>query len=336
MLKCVSWVSLCLPLLWFSRVTLLLCLWSIDPAGAMAMTGLPWRSPGARLQLPRDLHTAYLYGRLGAATPYDVWQPLYGSLTAARWGALRLERLGILRTFPRTDLTRPFWYGLTERGHGWVVAQANCPPEELRLVAGLKRANLPAWAQRNRLWSSLIVSCKNHTGARLSLVRPEWELRRLWTAAIPVVPDMMVMLDVGAGREARDISWAVELDSGCERITTVWRTKAQNYCSLSGGRLYGMEKWHVLALVPSARRAAKIAHEVCQVGAGSLIHFAVGKDLEAGHALDPVLWRASDLLGENSAAPARSLAAPGESANSGQHPRAVAARTLAATNGGIP
>lgn len=300
------------------------------------MTGLPWQSTGARLQLPRDLNAAYLYGRLGAATPYDVWQPLYGSLTAARWGALRLERLGILRTFPRTDLTRPFWYGLTERGHGWVVAEVNCPPEELRLVSGLKRANLPAWAQRNRLWSSLIVSCKNHPDARLSLVRPEWELRRLWTAAIPVVPDMMVVLEVGADKKTRDVSWAVELDSGCERITTVWHTKAKNYRALSGGRLYGMKKWQVLAIVPSARRAAKIAREVCQVGAGSLIHFAVQKDLEADHALDPVLWRASDLVGENSAASARSLLAPGESADSGQRPRAAAARTLAATKRGIP
>ena len=307
----------------------------LDSAGALAMTKLPWSVSGVRLQ-PRDVSAGYLFGRLGAATPYDIWPALYGSLTAGRWGALRLERLGILRAFPRTDPTRPSWYGLSERGHRWLVQEIGCPEDELRLVSGLlRRANLAAWSQRNRLWASLIVASRSRQDMRLALVRPECELRRLWTPGIPVVPDMMVTLGLGRREHLRELSWAIELDSGCERISTVWRGKLDGYGSLARQPLYGGRNWRVLAVVPTQARAAKVAHEAAKVGVGSLIYFAVQQTLELGCALDPVVWTTSDLCSGGQTASV-SLLLTTSPVIPGQQSRAAADRPPARPSGVLP
>lgn len=330
-----SWFSDGVPQLPIARRTFSVPLRRLDCAGALAMTTLPWSVSGVRLQ-QRDISAGYLFGRLGAATPYDVWPALYGSLTAGRWGALRLERLGILRAFPRTDPTRPSWYGLTERGHRWLVQEIGCPADELRLVSGLlRRANLAAWSQRNRLWSSLIVSSRSRQDARLALVRPEWELRRLWTPGIPVVPDMMVTFGLGSRDQPRELSWAIELDSGCERISTVWRVKLEGYGSLARQPLYGGRNWRVLAVVPTQARAAKVAQEAAKVGVGNIIFFALQQTLELGCALAPVVWTTSDLCGGGQTGSVSLLLAT-IAANPGQQSRTAADRTSARPSGVLP
>lgn len=331
---CIQWFLDRLPVLPRTRVSFPVPLRGFDPAGAVAMTGLPWPVSGVRLQ-PRDTSAAYLFGRLGAATAYDIWPALYGSLTAARWGALRLSRLGLVHAFARTEPTRPSWYGLTDRGYRWLVDEIGCPADELRLVSGLRRANLAAWSQRNRLWASLIVACRSREDVRLALVRPEWELRRLWTPAVPVVPDMMLTLSMGGKEARRDLSWAVELDSGTERISTVWRAKLEGYGSLARQPLYGSRDWRVLAVVPSERRAATVAKAAAAVGgAGGLVLFSVQQALELGRALDIAVWTTADLCAGRP--PSASLAPAAGAADPGQHARSAADRAPAQSCGAIP
>ena len=166
--------------------------------------------------------------------------------------------------------------------------------------------------------------CRSREDVRLVLVRPEWELRRLWTSAVPVVPDMMVTLNLGGGESRRELSWAIELDSGTERISTVWRAKLEGYGSLVRQRLYGARDWRVLAVVPSERRAARVAQAAAAVGVGGIVFFSVRQALELGRALELVVWTTADACAGR--APSASLALGVGSSVPGQRSRSAADR----------
>src|SRR5208283_2395495 len=132
-------------------------LWRLDLAEAKPMMLLPWRVQGARLQMPRDLQIAYTVGRMGIVTIADTYALWYGSPHTARFGFGRLVRLGLLRSFPRTDPLAPAWYSLTPQGLEWAAEQAGCDERELRSVAGIRRMHLPS--MRNQLWTSVVLAC---------------------------------------------------------------------------------------------------------------------------------------------------------------------------------
>jgi len=265
---------------------------------------LPWPvSGGARLHLPRDLQVAYTVGRMGAVTVYDVWPLFWQNVITARYGFLRLTRLGLLRTFDRPDPSHPAWYALTAQGAEWVIGETGADEEELRVISGIRRTNLGALGGRNRFWTSLVLACRARGDTRLALFRPEWELRRLKPDG--VVPDGMAVISDGgsAGR-----AWMIELDQGTERLA-VWEAKARAYAALreSGSSLYGASRWSVLAVVPSVRRARTVCQAVMKVGAGHFIFVGTAEALEEGRALDRCLWRATTIASAASAAPDSSL-----------------------------
>lgn len=271
------------------------------------MKRLPWRVSGARLHLPRDLDVSHAVGRMGVVTPYDLWPLFWGSINTARVGFGRLLKLGLLRTFERDDLSHPAWYSLTEEGAAWVVEEIDCEAEELRVVGGIRRANLAAIRTRNRSWVSIVLACRKAPAVRLALFRPEWELRRLKTAAVGVVPDAMVVLSDETDGGGSGWAWMVEFDAGTERLA-VWEAKARSYAEQRNrGALYGAARWNVLALVPSARRARSVASAVARVGAGGFVFVGVDTTLEEGRALDPLLWRASALASDATAPAGDSL-----------------------------
>jgi len=47
----------------------------------------PWTAPGARLHLPRDLHIAYVHGRMALTTSLDTYPLWYDSPVTARLSA---------------------------------------------------------------------------------------------------------------------------------------------------------------------------------------------------------------------------------------------------------
>lgn len=269
---------------------------------------LPWSTDGARLHLPRDLHAAYIIGRMGVATSADIWPVLWGSHGAGKFGFARLQRLGLVRMFPRRSPSELGWFGLAPQAAPWVADAMGCPEAELRIVHGVSRMNLGALRQRNRLWVSLVLASRASQGTvRLSLIRTEWELRRAREAHERLVPDVQLVLEAATPAGLRDQVWFVELDAGTERLG-VWAKKADGYVAARrGGAFYGEGTWRVLTLVPSVRRARSVAGTVAKQGAGDLTWVALQADLEEGHALEPRLWRADELAAAPAAAPRWSL-----------------------------
>jgi hypothetical protein len=279
----------------------------LDLAEAGPMTFLPWRVAGARLHLPRDLEIAYVVGRMGVVTIADAYPLWYGSPHTARFGFGRLARLGLLRPLPRPNVISPAWFTLTSRGLEWTAEQAGCDQRDLRAVGGIRRMNLEAVGLRNRLWTSLVLACRENPAVRLDRVQPEWELRLERTDDLNVVPDVVVSLTSDAVTEGRRCAWMVEMDAGTER-KTVLRTKALRYSAFRGvPRLYGHADWRLLMLVPSTRRACTVAAAITSGGAGAFSYVAVAKDLESGHAFERRLWSCSELSRTPQAKPTASL-----------------------------
>lgn len=265
----------------------------VDPAREAKVTrsSLPWETRGARLHLPRDRDLAYVLGRMGIATSQDVAPLFFGSVHTARFAFLRLQKLGLLESFPRKSATDPAWFTLSRDAAPWVAEAMGCDESELRTVSGITRANLSAVRARNRLWVSLVLACRAAPGTALALFRPEWELRRV-RGGQGLVPDAHVVLQVeGAGR-VDELVWFVELDAGTERLA-VWAKKAEAYqAARQRGLLYGERCWNVLVLVPTERRARSVARTCAESPAGALVFLATQEAVEEARALEPVLARA--------------------------------------------
>lgn len=257
---------------------------------------LPWTPEGARLHLPRDLHLAYIVGRMGVATSHDLWPLLYGSFGAGKFGFARLQRLGLLRMFPRKSPSEIGWFGLAKDAASWVAESMGCEEQELRVVQGIARANLSAVRQRNRLWVSIVLACRARGDARLALARPEWELRALKGPGTRLVPDLQLVLEaLSVNGAPYEVSWFVELDNGTERAL-VWDAKVRAYAEARrSGPLFGEGRWQVLAVVPSIRRAQTVAVAAAKQGAGGLFWVALHSGLENGAALEARAWRADEL-----------------------------------------
>jgi len=267
------------------------------------MTSLPWRVAGARLHLPRDLEIAYVVGRMGVVTIADTYPLWYGSPHTARFGFGRLTRLGLLRPLPRPDVISPAWFTLTNRGLEWTAEQAGCDERELRAVGGIRRMNLAAVGTRNRLWTSLVLACRENPTVRLARVQPEWELRLARTDDLDVVPDVIVSLESQAVTGGRRCAWMIEMDGGTQR-KTVLRAKAGRYAALRSARhLYGHADWRLLMLVPSPRRARTVSAAVTSGGAGAFGYVGVARDLEDGHAFERRLWPCQELARSPQAKP---------------------------------
>jgi hypothetical protein len=268
---------------------------------------LPWRISGTRLRLPRDLQVAYTVGRMGGVTIADSFQLWYGSPHTARVGFGRLVRLGLLRSFPRTDPLSPAWFTLTPKGLEWTAEQAGCEQSELRALAGIRRINLPALSMRNRFWTSLVMACRQFPSVRMGSFRPEWELRSLRSEFVSVVPDAIITLVVADATGERECAWVLEADGGTER-SAVWKGKASHYADLRGtGRLYGVADWRLLAIVPSSRRARSVAIAVTAGGAGAFSYVGVDGRLDEGRAFDDALWPCLELTRLPAVAPTASL-----------------------------
>jgi hypothetical protein len=268
---------------------------------------LPWRVSGARLHLPRDLEIGYAVGRMGVVTTSDVYRLWYGSPHTARFGFGRLMRLGLLRTFPRSNQLAPTWFSLTPRGLDWVAEQSGCDERELRAVCGIRRMNLPAVGIRNRLWTSLILACRANPSAQLACVEPEWDIRRRRTADLDVVPDVIVVLKGKAVTDRFGCAWMLEMDAGTQR-SSVLKAKAVRYAAFRDApHLYGYANWRVLIMVPSERRARMAAAAFTAGGAGAFSFVAVAKSLEQGRAFGPVLWPCLELAHSPQAKPSASL-----------------------------
>ena len=125
---------------------------------------LPWETHGARLHWPRDLHLAYVIARMGVARSADVWPLLFGSHPAGKIGVARLQRLGLLRMFPRAHPSAHGWYGLIPEAATWVAEAMGCAESELRIVHGISRMNLSAVRDRNRFWVSVVLGCRRQVG----------------------------------------------------------------------------------------------------------------------------------------------------------------------------
>jgi len=280
-------------------------LWRLDLAEAKPMMLLPWRVQGARLQMPRDLQIAYTVGRMGIVTIADTYALWYGSPHTARFGFGRLVRLGLLRSFPRTDPLAPAWYSLTPQGLEWAAEQAGCDERELRSVAGIRRMHLPS--MRNQLWTSVVLACRPLPSIRLRRFQPEWELRPLKREDMRVVPDAVVTLGGADKTSQRECSWLLELDAGTER-TSVWRAKAREYVELrSSGRVYGVGAWRLLAVVPTAKRALTVAVAITTGGAGAFSYVGLIGNLVAGQAFARVLWSCLELAKAPAGASSASL-----------------------------
>lgn len=264
------------------------------------------RHVGARLNLPRDLHAAYLIGRMGLVTARDVMPIFWSSASSARWGLLRLTKLGILRTFPRPAVSSPNWYSLTDEGLAWVLEQTGCDAEDLRAAKGIARVNLMAVASRNAFWTSLILASRASAAFMLDTFAPERELRRLKTDAVAVVPDAMVVLSRRDQAQVRG-AFMVEHDAGTER-TLELQKKARGYIAArTGASLYGHFSWMALYLVPSVPRARSVAAAVVRGGAGACSLIATAGSLGGGYAFAPVLWLAAELATTPTSPPSRSL-----------------------------
>jgi len=303
----VSGLRHCLSELSIACRTLSVPLRRFNTAGAVAMTSLPWLVSGARLHLPRDLEIAYCLGKMGAVTIADVSALWYGSPHTCRVGFGRLVRLGLLRSFPRTNPIAPAWFTLTKRGLEWTAEQAGCDERELRSIDSIRRVNLLALSMRNRFWASLVLASRRHPSIRIGWFQPEWELRPQLPDQLHIVPDAMVSLVKSDSDIEGRCVWALEMDNATERAA-VWKSKAAQYAELRGtSRLYGTTGWRLLASVPSIRRAHSVAIAITASGAGAFSAVGLAASLEDGCAFDRVLWPCLALVKSPTAQPTASL-----------------------------
>lgn len=267
---------------------------------------LPWDVSGVRLHWPRDAHLAYVVSRMSVARSADVWPLLYGSHGAGKIGFARLQKLSLLRVFPRANLAAHAWYGLVPEAASWVAETMGCDEGELRVVHGISRMNLSAVRDRNRFWVSAVLACRLREGARVALVRPEWELRKSRQPGTRLVPDLELVLEVAGDSEAGELAWFIEFDAGTERLA-VLEGKARAYLEAArAGSFYGELRWSVLVLVPSIRRARSVAAAMARAGA-ERTWVAVQSELEEARALEPRLWRVDELAADPKAPPRWSL-----------------------------
>lgn len=286
---------------------------------------LPWETAGVRLHWPRDGHAAYLVGRMGVVRSVDVWPLLYGSHGAGKIGFARLQRLGLLRMFPRENLAAHAFYGLVPQAAPWLAEAIGCEEEELRVVHGISRMNLSAVRDRNRFWTSVVLACRARSGARLALVRAEWELRRTRESGTPLVPDMQLVLEVAGDSGTEEFVWFVEFDAGTERLAVI-EDKAKAYQEAErSGAFYGELRWRVLVLVPTLRRARSVAAAMARAGS-DVAWVAVQADVEEARGLEPRLWNARELAFDRKAASRWSLIAPSPIRESEPRPRSAADR----------
>jgi hypothetical protein len=227
---------------------------------------------------------------MGSVTIADTFALWYGSPHTCRVGFGRLVRLGLLRSFPRTDLLAPAWFTLTKRGLEWTAEQSGCDERELKTMESIRRVNLGALSMRNRIWSSLILASRRLPDIRIGCFQPEWELRPKLPNRLHVVPDAMVSLVHRSTKDGRPCTWALEMDNATERAA-VWKGKAAQYAELrSQGYLYGTADWRLLASVPSIRRAHSVAAAITASGAGAFSFVGLAASLEEGRAFEQVLW----------------------------------------------
>lgn len=287
---------------------------------------LPWDVKGVRLHWPRDAHLVYVVSRMGIARSVDVWPLLYGSHGAGKMGFARLQRLSLLRMFPRANLAEHAWYGLVPEAAPWVAEAMGCDEDELRVVHGISRMNLGAVRDRNRFWVSAVLACRARAGARVALVRPEWEFRRARESGTRLVPDLQLVLEVADGSGPAELVWFIEFDAGTERLA-VLEGKARAYLEAARlGSFYGELRWSVLVLVPSIRRARSVAAAMHRASA-ERTWVAVQSELEEANALEPRLWRADELALNPKAPPRWSLlGASSPSRESEPRPRSAADR----------
>lgn len=286
---------------------------------------LPWETAGVRLHWPRDGHAAYVVGRMGVVRSVDVWPLLYGSHGAGKIGFARLQRLGLLRMFPRAHLSEHAWYGLVPEAASWLAEAMGCEESELRIVYGVSRMNLSAVRDRNRFWAGVVLACRSREGARVALVRPEWELRRSREAGTRTVPDLQLVLEVSGEAGTEEFTWFVEFDAGTERLA-VLEAKAKAYQEAARlGAFYGELGWRVLVLVPTPRRARSVAAAMARSGAEAT-WVAVQSELEEARALEPRLWSVAELAAEPKAGPRWSLVGSAPIREGEPQPRSAADR----------
>lgn len=141
--------------------------------------------------------------------------------TAAR----RLRRLfdaGYLDV-DTVDRTQENRYRLGPAGKRWAEAQGT---QVRRAPSGEASHHLEIVGA----WSALAGALKGHRRMKLSLVRPDWELREgLGQHGMAVIPDLLVELAVRSrGPGSTPVRLAVEVDMGTERLP-VLRQKFEAY-----------------------------------------------------------------------------------------------------------
>lgn len=260
---------------------------------------------GVRLHPSTDIPRLYLIARFGVTVVASIAPISWGSPNTARCCMRRLERLRLVRSFPRNSPAEKKWWALTRQGYELVLEATGCAEGEVRYVSGIRRLNLRALAQRNDLWASCILAARTSREIQLSLFRPEWELRRMSANNMPIVPDAMMVL--GRRDSSAELAWMLEQDSGSER-SAVLRAKATHYAEArSSNSFYGATRWKVLFVVPSRRRALTVAAAMVNGGAGAFSFVGIAQELYGGYAFARVLWRSDELVLEPKATPGSSL-----------------------------
>lgn len=180
---------------------------------------------------------------------------LYFDGVRADTAAARLRRLfdaGFLEV-TAAELHRPNCYRLGPRGRVWAES------------IGLSVGRVPSGEAAHHLaivglWTELASLGRKGEAIRLTLFRPDWEIRGLADRADLVVPDALAELVGGSGDGTATIHLALEVDLGTESIRTL-RRKLDAYSAVlaSDEGLFG---WSDITLVvvadaptPSRRQA---------------------------------------------------------------------------------
>jgi len=157
--------------------------------------------------------------------------------------AVRLRRLfdaGYLDV-TSAELHRPNYYRLGPKGRQWA--------DQLGVAAG----RAPAGGQAHhlaivRIWTEFALLARGGQEFRLSLFRPDWELREVADRRELVVPDALAELLPGASEHpGGPIRLALEVDLGTESIRTLSR-KVDSYRAVlsEGDGLFG---WPAVTLI---------------------------------------------------------------------------------------
>jgi len=222
-----------------------------------------------RFNRNRDPEILVALGKMQFLRTRDITRLYFGSKVTAKKRLRRLFDAGLVNCWSQ-DLFVDNIYSLSSRGKALLVQDLGLSGEEFRIPSKIKHVNLDHRFGINSFRISLALAAQRNPGVELGFFKPEQELKGIQIPnLLPLLPDAIFMLrDLRSG-SGRKHFFSFEYDLAGENPSYWVKYKIQRYLEiLEGGFLfYGMNRFRIVVVVPSARRLRSLGKAAFRAGA---------------------------------------------------------------------